>query len=243
MRRIFPDPADLDGAMDVEAAYYVPPGAHVRANFVAALDGAIELGGRSQPLGGPADRAAFLAMRAMADVILVGAGTVRQEKYGPVRPEPDVIERRRARGQADVPRLAIVSNRGLLDAGAKVFSGAEPPLLLTTAEAVEAHAELEGRAEIITCGDQWVELSVAIGELLERGLERVLCEGGPTLLRSLIQADLLDELCLTMAPRLAGWGHHTLLGDQPLSETVKLELAAVIEADGFLLSRYEAVHP
>ena len=204
MRRLYPTPGGLTGAAELEDEYLLPAARHVRANFVTSLDGMVELGGRSSPLGGPADREAFMAMRAVADVILVGAGTVRQEKYGPVRLDATVQERRRA---------------------------------ITTAAAAEARTDLAAVAELVVCGDQFVDLQLALDELSTRGLQRVLCEGGPTLFRTLVTAGLLDELCLTTSARLVGPGHRGLLGDQPLTEPASLTLAGVLEGDE-LLSRY-----
>jgi riboflavin biosynthesis pyrimidine reductase len=177
-------------------------------------------------------------MRAVADVVLVGAGTVRQERYGPVRLEAAAQNRRRARGQPGLPPLAIVSNRADLDPAARAFTGEARPLLLTTAAAADRRNDLAAKAEIIACGDQWVDITLALDELHRRGLVRILCEGGPTLLRSLLGADLLDELCCTTSPRLAGPGHRGLLGDQPLSNPVELELVAVLTGDDMLMSRY-----
>jgi riboflavin biosynthesis pyrimidine reductase len=238
MQRLWPDPGSLDGAAEVEDHYLLPPGPHVRANFVISLDGAVELGGRSSPLAGPADRLAFMAMRAVADVILVGAGTVREENYGPVKLDLASVDRRRSRDQVDLPPLAIVTNRGLLDPDARVFSGVTRPLLLTTRMAADSHVKLEAAAEVIECGDQFVELDSALEELRRRGLDRVLCEGGPTLLRSLVEADALDELCLTTSPFLAGWGHHTLVSNDPLSAPLGFTMTSVAEGDGMLLCRY-----
>jgi riboflavin biosynthesis pyrimidine reductase len=84
MRQLLPSGPDVDSPADLEAVYALPPHRHVRTNFVTSLDGAVELEGRSASLGGPADRAAFMAMRAVADVVMVGAGTARAERYGPV---------------------------------------------------------------------------------------------------------------------------------------------------------------
>jgi riboflavin biosynthesis pyrimidine reductase len=238
IRRLYPSVGDVTGDAGLEEEYFVGAAPHVRANFVASIDGMVELGGRSSPLGGPADRSAFMAMRAVADVILVGAGTVRKEKYGPVRLDNAVQERRRGRHQAPLPQLAIVSNRGELDPTAKVFSGDSKPLLITSAAAAADRTDLAAVAEMVVCGDQRVDLAMARRELGARGLGRVLCEGGPTLLGSLIGADLLDELCCTTSPWLAGPGHGALLGDQPLPEPVSVRLTAVLEGDGMLLVRY-----
>lgn len=241
-RRLLPSAADLPDDAALEEHYLVAPGRSVRANFVTSLDGVVEVEGRSQPLGGDADRAAFMAMRAVADVVLVGAGTVRSERYGPVRLAPDVIDRRLARGQSAVPVLAIVSNRGELDPKARVFAGEGPrPLLLTTEAAIVDRDELVAAADVVACGDQWVDLQLSIDELARRGHERVLCEGGPTLLRSLVAADLLDELCITFSPWLLGPGHRSLLGDQPLVESAHLQLVSLLEGDGMLLARYGRV--
>jgi riboflavin biosynthesis pyrimidine reductase len=238
MRRLFPTVGDVAVGVGLEEEYFVPAGRHVRANFVMSVDGMVELGGRSAPLGGPADRSAFMAMRAVADVILVGAGTVREENYGPVRLDGAGEERRLKREQAVLPPLAIVSNSGALDPTAKVFSAGARPLLLTSAAAATARADLTAAAEVVVCGDKSVDLALALDELHARGLGRVLCEGGPTLLRSLVGAGLLDELCCTTSPWLAGYGHRGLLGDQPLAGAVAMTLTAVLEADGMLFARY-----
>jgi len=238
MRRLYPTPRELAGAAELEDEYLQPSGRHVRANFVTSLDGRIELGGRSSPLGGSADRAAFMAMRGVADVILVGAGTVRQERYGPVRLDPSVQERRLARGQASLPQLAVVSNRANLDPESRLWTGEVKPLLITTATAATARADLAGVAEVVVCGDREVKLDVALEQLFARGLERVCCEGGPTLLSSLVSAGLLDELCLTSSPWLIGPGHRGLLGDQQLLAPAQLGLSNLLEGDGMILARY-----
>ena len=238
IRRLYPDPADIGSAAELEDEYVKPAGRHVRANFVTSLDGMVEVDGRSQPLGGPADRAAFMAMRAVADVVLVGAGTVRMEEYGPVRLDPAVEDRRRSRGQEARPALAIVSNRGELDPADRVFTGGDRPLLLTTAAAAADHPELAEVAEVVVCGEQWVELALALDELVDRGLARVLCEGGPTLLRSLVGGGSARRAVL----------HHLAVPGrsgppQPARRPVaarpgRPRLDRVYEADGMILARY-----
>jgi riboflavin biosynthesis pyrimidine reductase len=239
VRRLYPTPGEITGPADLEDHYLVEGPRHVRANFVLSLDGKVELDGRSGSLGGQADRAAFLAMRAVADVILVGAGTVRQERYGPVRLDAAVVERRRARHQTPVPALAIVSNRADLDQSARVFGGDTKPFLLTTATAAAQRRDLADAAEVIACGDECVDLTLGLNELYTRGLGRVLCEGGPTLLRSLLDAELLDELCCTTSPWLAGGGRQSLLGDQPLPTPVAFSITSVLEGDQMVLARYQ----
>ncbi len=237
MQRLYPTTGDLSDAASLEEEYLVATGRHVRANFVVSLDGKVEVGGRSSRLGGPADRAAFMAMRAVTDAILVGAGTVRAENYGPVQLDAGATNRRLTRSQSDLPLLAIVSDRADLSPGARVFTGPRP-LLVTTAAAAAARTDLRDLAEVLVCGDEHVDLTLALDALRARGLGRVLCEGGPTLLHSLLTADLLDELCYTAAPALVGSGQRSLLGDPPLPDPISLRLTAVLEGDGMILTRY-----
>jgi riboflavin biosynthesis pyrimidine reductase len=241
MRRLYPTESKLRAGPALEAEYELPSIRHVRANFVSSLDGGIEIDGRSAPLAGPADRDAYLTMRAVADVILVGAGTVRAEKYGPVRLNASVQERRLARNQAALPPIAVVSNRGALDPQARLFNGDVKPILIT-AGAAQPNPDMAAVADVLVCGDQSVDLGIALDKLAARGLRRVLCEGGPTLFHSLIVAGLLDELCLTLSAQLIGPGHRDVLGDAPLPDVVCLELTRLLEGDGMLLTRYRVRH-
>ena len=237
MRQLLPEPGQLDGAADLERVYAPPGPHHLRLNFVSALDGAIEIDGRSGALGGPADRAAFTAMRAVADVVLVGAGTARAEDYGPVRLPADAADRRRAAGRAPRPPVAVVTAQGRLDPDSKLFSDGAEVLVLTTAS-VAAEGRLAGvAADVVGCGEDRVEPGLVVAELRRRGLGRILCEGGPRLARDLLAAGLVDELCLTLAPLLGGGGRPTLTGAGP-GRPVPLQLQGLIEGDGMLLARY-----
>jgi riboflavin biosynthesis pyrimidine reductase len=238
MRQLFPEPGPVDGDADLESIFVLPPGRRVRANFITSIDGAIELDGRSRSLSGPADLSAFMAMRATADAVLVGAGTVRVEHYGPVKLDEGTQQRRVARGQAPVPRLAIVSGAADLDPEAKVFSSAAKPILLTSAKGADARPDLGPVAEVTVCGEDVVDLGYALDHLSTLGLARVLCEGGPTLMSGLLAHHLVDELCLTISPVLAGAGHHALTTGHPMPEPAWFELLGLLEADGMLLTRY-----
>lgn len=240
IRRFFPEPRPLEDRSDLEDAYMHPSERHLRVNFVASLDGAVEVGGRSGPLGGPADRAAFMAMRAVADVVMVGAGTARAENYGPVRLAPEVQERRRSRGQAARPPLAVITARGDLEANARMFEADRDVILFTTEPVAEARADLAAVADVVTCGVGAVDVDLVVRGLQERGLGRILCEGGPALTRSLFEAGLVDELCLTLSPVLAGEGHHRL-SEAWAGEAGRFALAAVMEGDGMIITRYEVV--
>ncbi|AQA05813.1 hypothetical protein BVC93_29470 [Mycobacterium sp. MS1601] len=181
----------------------------VRANFISSLDGGSAVDGTSGGLAGPGDRALFSVMRELADVIVVGAGTVRSENYGGVTLTVQQRQHRQSRGQAEVPPIAIVSNSGRLNRDMLVFTHSEvPPLVLTSNSAAPgARALLGEAAEVIDCSGpdvDEVDTVVLLAALAARGLSRVLTEGGPSLLGTFIAADLLDELCLTIAPTVVG---------------------------------------
>ncbi len=212
----------------------------VTVDMVASVDGATAVDGRSGGLGGPADKAVFRALRAVPDVILVGAATARVERYGPVRLDPQVQARRVARGQAPLPRLALVSGRLDLDPTSAMFTdAAEPPLVLTTTSMAAGHAgRFAGRAELVACGDEQVDLATALAELGRRGASVVLAEGGPHLNGQLVAADLVDEWCQSVAPLLvAGGSARVAHGPEPERPTV-LALHRVLEADGELFTTY-----
>jgi riboflavin-specific deaminase-like protein len=239
IRQLLPERVEVPGAEDLERLYLHPGGQHLRLDFVSSLDGAVEVDGRSEPLGGPADRAAFMAMRAVCDVVMVGAGTVRAENYGPVRLGDAVRGRRQMRDQAELPRLAIVTARGTLDPAARVFGGNQPVVVLTTSRTIKERPDLGAVAEMVECGDERVDLPAAVAELQKMGLGRVLCEGGPELTRSLLIAGLVDELCLTFSPLLIGAQHRVMGGDGPLPHPERFRLAGLLEGEGLLLTRYE----
>ncbi len=226
MRSLLP----LADDVDLGLAYAVPAAGtrHVRVNFVASADGAGAVDGHSDGLSGPADKEVFRVLRGLADVVVVGAGTARGEGYGPVR---------RTRSGARPP-LALVTGHPDLDPTAPLFTeAATRTLLLTTAEADTS--AYDAVADVIVCGKGRVDLGAALDALAERGLTRVLCEGGPGVFGQLAGAGLLDELCLTVAPLLTGPGGPGITGGAPWAETRQLRLAGLLEDEGFLFCRYE----
>lgn len=180
----------------------------VAANMVGGLDGSAAVGGRVGELSPPADADLFRALRALADVVLVGAETVRREGYGPVR-LPHALRRERvARGTPEVPRVAVVTRSLTFDWEIPLFRDAAPearPILLGPSTAaphlVAAAAE---HADVRFAGEHRVDLATALEGLAAEGAAVVWCEGGPHLLGELVAADLLDELCLTVAPSMGG---------------------------------------
>ncbi len=228
-----PDPATPDG---LHTRYWPPRARWVRANFVASADGASSVDGTSGSLGGDADHAVFEALRDHADVVLVGAGTVRAEQYGPIDPSPRRRARRVADGRAEVPRLAIVGRPSMLTGSERwITEATAPPLLVTT---VGEARDVDG-CETVARGDDTVDLAAVLDALAARGLRSVLCEGGPTLFADLAGAGLLDELCLTYSPVLGGPGAGRIVAGDGWEQPRRLRLVGLLEDDGLLLARYE----
>lgn len=180
----------------------------VLANMVGGLDGSASVAGRAGGLSNATDAELFRAIRALSDVVLVGAETVRQERYGPAK----LTEQRRcarvAAGKPAVPRVAIVTRSLDLDWDAPIFTGSAPDsaTLVVTCEAADPSRLQRARrsAEVVVAGDKAVEPGKALAALAGLGARVVLCEGGPTLLGLLVADDLLDELCFTLAPVMGG---------------------------------------
>lgn len=242
MRQLYPQPAE---SVDVEAVYEsdhrpAPPGRPwVLANMVSSVDGATALEGVSGPLGGPADRLVFAAIRAICDVILVGGGTVRSEGYGPPRLSETSQLRRSERGQPRLPRLAIVTGSLQLDFDAELFRvGPEQTIIFTAASApADRRVRAEQAAEVVETGREAVDIGSALRWLREKGTTTVLTEGGPSLLGQLVEHDLLDEICVTSAPLLAGGDSKRMVaGARP--EPRHLRLDRVLSEDGVLFHRY-----
>lgn len=180
----------------------------VTGHMVAGLDGTAAIGGRVGSLSTAPDQALFRRMRQIADVVLVGAETVRRERYGPVRLTDEAVEWRRARGMWPLPPIAVVSRTLEFDWGAEVFAGAsaDASTYLITCAAVEPNrlADARKHATVLVAGGERVEPAAALQALAGLGHRVVLCEGGPTLLGELVAAGRLDELCLSIAPLMGG---------------------------------------
>ncbi len=236
------DPADVDPAVVYAAAARLPPPARpwVVVNMVASIDGATAVDGVSGPLGGPADARVFSAVRAIADVILAGRRTVAAERYRPPRTPEHLQEERVGRGQARRPRVAIVSASLRLDPTDALFTEAEEaPVVLTVAHAdPERRAALEPVAEVVEAGADRVEPDAALAALAQRGARVVLSEGGPALNGQLVEADLVDEVCLTVSPALAGGDSTRLAAGLGAGTLRPCRLASALEEDGFLFLRY-----
>lgn len=243
MRRLLPGPGD-ESLDDVYADLELPTGGarpHVYLGMVASADGSAVVDGRSTGLGGAGDRAAFRALRRTCDVILVGAGTVRQEDYRPPRAPADVVAHRTARGLAPRATIAVVTRSGRLDPASRLFADPSYRPVVVTSDAGDVD-HLAGVADVLRCGEVEVDLAGALAALATRGARRVLCEGGPTLNGTLLRAGLVDELFLTIAPTLVGSSPHRIV-DGVVPDPVGLELVELRVHDSELLLRYRVVAP
>ncbi len=232
MQRLHPAPTPSLDAVALREAYVVPAegdrrcGRWVRVNFVMSLDGAISgPGGLSEPLGTGADRDVFTLARSLCDVVLVGAGTLRAEDY-----------------RASIRPLAVVSRRLDLTPSLRVFADRGPehvrPMIMTTERAArEAPDWLREQAELVVCGQDGVDLPAVLDHLTALGLPNVLCEGGPALLTDLLLLDLVDEILLTLSPRLIGGDAHLVSLPGGLDPVRRFRTAQVLEHDGTVLTR------
>ncbi|GIH90754.1 pyrimidine reductase family protein [Planobispora siamensis] len=235
MRLIHPVTAD---DVDLTRAYAYPEGPCVRLNMVASTDGGTWLKGLSGGLSGAGDKRVFGVLRGLADVIVAGASTVRDEGYGPARPRASWPPLRE--GRPDAPPVAVVTRRLELDLTSALFAEAGPDsrTIVVTCGAAPAdrRAEAARHADVIVAGDDQVDLAAALEELRDRGLRRVLCEGGARINGQLAEAGLVDEVCLTVSPMLIGGAASRILNGADV--LTRLRLAHVLEEEGFLFTRY-----
>jgi riboflavin biosynthesis pyrimidine reductase len=207
-------------------------------NMIASVDGRISIAGRSAALGGPADRALFHALRAHADAVVVAAGTVRSERYGPIIRDPDVRDRRERLGLRPQPLAVIVSRTLDLDPTLPLLADRSSHVVIltpATGDVPYCRAQVD-YIRTATLQDGLAELGAAYGAHL------LLCEGGPTLNASLAAESLIDELFLSISPILVGdtaGGGSLLDGGGPHSP-LTLELRMLLEHDSQLYAHYTA---
>nr|WP_253862818.1 pyrimidine reductase family protein [Prauserella halophila] len=228
---------------DLEALYGYPADLDrpwIQANFVASADGAVSVDELSAGLSSPADKRVFLLGRDLADVVLVGAGTALGENYRGARTNETRRARRRRHGLSDVPPIAVVTRRCSIPPDAPVITETSvPTLVITTADApADRRAALtDAGADVLLAGEDTVEPAAAVRLLDDHGLRRIDCEGGPHLFASLVAADLIDQLCLTYAPMVAGPGPGRIVAGLPTTPRA-MTLESLLHHDGFLLARY-----
>ncbi|MGW2613227.1 pyrimidine reductase family protein [Streptomyces sp. NPDC001500] len=214
----------------------------LRANMVSTLDGAAQHEGRSQPISTAADMRIFGTLRGLADVVVVGAETVRLEGYRPARARAEFARRREAAGQGPAPAVAVVTAGLDLDFSLPLFtSPLVPTLILTGAAAAPdrvAAAERAGARVVIAGDGTGVDPGRAVRALAGLGHSRLLTEGGPRLLGQFVAAGALDELCLTISPMLTAGDAQRIAGGPSLAVPQRFALASLLEEEGFLFGRY-----
>ena len=243
MRIILPSPGGELDLLGLAEAYAYPREHWLRVNFVASADGAAYVDGRSGGLSSPADKQVFGILRVLADVVLVGAGTARAEEYKAPRVRPALASLRA--GRAPAAPIALVTRTLGLNLASPLFTetppGARTIVITCAASDDELRAQTAKVADVIVAGEELVDLAAARAALEERGLRRVLCEGGPRLFGDLAAAGLVDELCLSLSPLLAGPGAARIIDGAQLDAARPLALTHVLAADdGFLFCRYAA---
>lgn len=210
----------------------------VLLNMIVSVDGAIAIDDLSGGLGGPGDHAVFSTLRGLADVVLVAAGTARAEQYRPAQPDEATRMARRARGQSDAAAIAVVTRSLDLDLDSELFVDGFSTTVVTTIDADPNRlAPVRERAAVVTAGEGDVDLAAAITTLADRHGPVVLAEGGPRLNGALMEADVVDELCITISAlvvggdggRMTAGGHH---------DPRRYTLERAIVHDDLLFTRY-----
>jgi riboflavin-specific deaminase-like protein len=224
-------------AVGLKLAELAPPGRpYLGVNMVTSLDGKATVDGRTEGLSTDLDRRLFHHLRTQADAVMVGAGTARTERYGRITKSDELRAKRVAEGLAADPLAVIVSARLALPPDLPMLNEPEQPVLIATASD-ESLPGVSDQVEYARVGDDLPKLMALLSE--ERGLRSVLCEGGPTLNSYLLSAALVDELFLTLSPRLAGGADAlTIVAGRRLVEPPELDLVSLAEHDGELFTRW-----
>jgi riboflavin-specific deaminase-like protein len=240
VQQLFPErhptsPEEL--AFGLKLAELAPPGRpYLGVNMVSALDGKATVDGRTEGLSTDLDRRLFHQLRTQADAVMVGAGTARTERYGRITKSDELRAKRVAEGLAADPLAVIVSARLALPPDLPILNEPEQPVLIATASE-ESLPGVSDQVEYARVGDDLPKLMALLSE--ERGLRSVLCEGGPTLNSYLLSAALVDELFLTVSPRLAGGDDAlTIVAGRRLVEPAELALVSLAEHEGELFTRW-----
>ena len=250
--RIYPDRGSMT-AEEVAAGLVGgdrPDRPYVATNTAATADGRITVGGRSGPIGNEADRELFHELRARVDAVMVGAGTLRTERYGRLIRDPERRARRRAAGLDEDPLAVVVSGRLALDPDIPLLRDEHSRVVILTAAAGQI-GETQAKVEYLRAPQEQVSGAgpeVPVPELrlepllqalrADYGVETIMCEGGAILNAALLREGLLDEYFLSLAPMLAAGGGPTPVEGPPFEPPVGMELVTALESGGHLFLRY-----
>jgi len=241
MRRLIPDPGEttverqLDSYRPWEEPHEDRP--FLATNFAVTVDGRATIGGKSGPIGSKTDTEMLVRLRTRFDAVMIGAGTMRVERYGRMVADQEQREGRERVGLPHDPLMVIVSGRLDLPWDAALFTAGGGRVLIFTASETEP-PDTATNVDVVR-HEERVDLVAAMRHLREeRGVRALLCEGGPHVHSQLWASGLVDELFLTTAPRMTGADAPRILEGRPLHSTTDLELAWLLEDDGELLARY-----
>jgi riboflavin biosynthesis pyrimidine reductase len=229
---------DLD---DLAAAYAMPgpTGAWLRVNMVSTLDGAgTGADGRTGSINTEADHVVFELLRAVSDVVVIGAGTARTEGYSPLRLPGPYAALRDSAGRGTSLPLAVVTRSGALPLLLRRQSDTSPVLAVTAARSpgLPGLRDVLGADQVLVAGEDDVDLATAVGLLQRLGLRHVHCEGGAHVLSQLLAADLVDELDVTYSPVVVGGSHGRIVAGPPMERSFLPRL--LVEADGTVMGRW-----
>jgi riboflavin-specific deaminase-like protein len=239
VRRLIPDPAPV--TVDEQLEAYRPweqphdDRPFLAMNFAATVDGRVTIDGVSGPIGSDTDTTMLSRLRTRFDAVMIGAGTMRAERYGRLAKKQETRERRERLGLPPEPLMVIVSGRLDLPWDAPLFTEGGPVLVFTASEAEPP--EVASSLQVVR-HEGFVDVVAALRHLRrEQGIRALLCEGGPGLHGELEGGGLVDELFLTIAPKLGGGDAPRILEGE-LPAVAELELAWLLEEDGELFARY-----
>jgi len=246
MKQIFPEEIEVDPITvynsDVRTPFKTRP--WVLLNMVNSVDGFVSFEGRAGGLSGLADKNIYQIIRGLADIILVGAGTVRSENYkAPKTPQGRLAEFRESRGQEKRPRIAVLSGELNLNPDMGLFAERhpedKPPLIYTKSESLEENAsKLVSSSEIIDFPKKELTVSRVVSDLFKQDGKIVVCEGGPNLNANLLAAGLIDEFCLSVSPRAVGGEDPAAFLNNPVNSPVELTVDRILMEEEFLFCRY-----
>jgi riboflavin biosynthesis pyrimidine reductase len=209
--------------------------------MVASADGRAARDGRAGGLGSDADTLMLTELRALADAVLLGTGTVRAEGYARLVAHPDRVARRRAAGLAETPLAVLISRRFDFPWDARLFTAEDQPVLLYAGAPDDVPAEVAAPVEVVPLDEP--SPAAAMADLRARGVRALLCEGGPTLNRSLLAAGVVDELFLTISPLLTGDDEQLrIVQGAPLAAPSRLGLVWTLRHGDEIYLRYAVQH-
>jgi riboflavin-specific deaminase-like protein len=240
--RLLPEPGVLE-LSELREALTLPADAHTDrpytfANFIESVDGRATLDGRSGPLSDPGDRAMFHTLREKVDAVIAGTGTLRTERYGPLIRDPEARERRARSGLDPEPLACVITRSGDVPTDIPLFTDQEARIVLFTAAPAPAVPQ---HVEVVELDPGELTLTTALRYLgRQHGVRRLLCEGGPTLFGALLHEELIDELFVTIAPKLAGGGRGPTITSGPeLADPARLRIRWLLQREQSLFARYE----